>query len=66
MAADLNIDFGLLEEACRLGKFKTRHEAVNAALKEYIQRKKQKSILDFFNTVDFDSSYDYKNSRKQF
>ena len=64
MATNLNIDIDLLQEAYKIGKFKTKREAVNVALKEYIQRKKQKNIIKYFNKVDFDSSYDYKTSRK--
>ncbi len=64
MATNLNIDIDLLQEAYKIGNFKTKREAVNVALKEFIQRKKQKDILKFFNKVDFDSSYDYKAARK--
>ena len=64
MATNLNIDNDLLQEAYKIGHFKTKREAVNVALQEYIQRKKQKNILKFLNQVDFDESYDYKLMRK--
>jgi Arc/MetJ family transcription regulator len=63
MATNLNIDIDLLQEAYKIGHFKTKREAVNAALKEFIQRKKQKDILKYLNKIDFDNSYNYKASR---
>ena len=64
MATNLNIDTTLLQEAYRIGKFKSKRETVNIALKEYIQRKKQKNIIKYFNSIDLDSSFDYKAARK--
>lgn len=43
---------------------KTKKEAVNQALAEYVQRREQLKILDFFGTVDQDPDYDYKKQRK--
>jgi Arc/MetJ family transcription regulator len=65
MATNLNIDENLLEEAQRLGEKKTKRETVNEALAEYIQHRKQKSILKLFGTVDIDSSFDYKENRSR-
>ena len=60
MPVDLGIDEHLIEEARRLGRHKTKEDAVNAALREYIQRREQLRILDLSGTVDFDPEYDYK------
>ncbi|HLP18210.1 MAG TPA: type II toxin-antitoxin system VapB family antitoxin [Bacteroidota bacterium] len=65
MATNLNIDIALLEEAYKVGRFKTKRETVNTALKEFIQRKKQKNILKFFNSIEFEESFDYKSARKR-
>ncbi len=65
MATNLNIDIKLLDEAYQLGNFKTKKEAVNVALKEYIQRHRQKELLKFLNKVDFDKNYDYKKARNR-
>jgi Arc/MetJ family transcription regulator len=64
MATNLNIDIDLLQEAYKIGHFKTKREAVNVALKEFIQRKKQKNILKFINKIEFDETYNYKQARK--
>jgi hypothetical protein len=65
MATNLNIDQTLLEEVLRLSGRKTKREAVNEALAEYIQRRKQKDILEIFGKVDYDPDYDYKAERKR-
>ena len=65
MATNLNIDENLLEEAQRLGEKKTKRETVNEALAEYIQHRKQKSILKLFGTVDIDSNFDPKENRSR-
>lgn len=64
MATNLAIDDKLIVEALRLGKHKTKKEAVTTALQQYIQRHKQLKILDDFGTVDFDPAYDYKAWRR--
>jgi Arc/MetJ family transcription regulator len=64
MATNLAIDDKLINEARRIGKHKTKKEAVTAALDEYIRRRKQLEILDHFGTIDFDPDYDYKKMRK--
>ena len=65
MATNLNINEDLLAEAQRLGQKKTKRETVDEALQEYIQRRKQKEILQVFGKVDFDSKYDYKKLRRK-
>jgi Arc/MetJ family transcription regulator len=65
MATNLNIDIKLLEEVYQIGNFKSKKEAVNVALKEYIQRHRQKDMLKFLNKVDFDKNYDYKKARNR-
>ena len=63
MATNLALDDKLINEAQRIGKHKTKRAAVTDALKEYIQRRKQKKILALFGTVDWDPGYDYKKLR---
>ena len=65
MATNLALDDTLIQEAQRVGKHKTKKAAVTDALKEYIQRRKQKKILELFGTVDWDPRYDYKRSRRR-
>ena len=65
MATNLAIDDKLLEEARIVGKHATKKAVVNEALLEYIQRRKQSEIVGLFNSVDYDSDYDYKIQRKK-
>ena len=64
MPTNLALDDRLIVEARKLGNFKTKKEAVTAALEEFIQRRKQQEILKSFGTIDFDPSYDYKKLRR--
>jgi hypothetical protein len=64
MPTNLAIDDALLERAQQLGKHRTKRETVNAALEEYIQRRKQQEILSLFGTIDYQEGYDYRRERK--
>jgi len=65
MATNLAIDDKLIEEARKTGGHRTKKEAVTTALQEYIQRHKQRRILQAFGTFDFDPAYDYKAERRR-
>lgn len=64
MATNIELNEPLLSKAMRLGGMKTKKEAVNQALSEYVQRREQIKILDFFGKVDLDPDFDYKKQRK--
>ncbi len=65
MATNLNLNDQLIEQARRIGDHKTKREAVNAALEEYIQRRRQLRILELEGRIDYDPSYDYKAERRR-
>ena len=64
MATNLGLDDNLIREALKLGKHKSKREAVNAALAEYVARKKQLGILELFGKIGYDPRYDYKHARR--
>lgn len=64
MPTNLAIDDRLIEEAKRLGRFKTKKAAVTAALDEFIRRRKQVHILKLEGTVDYVPGYDHKAARR--
>ena len=64
MATNLALDDRLIDEAKHMGHHATKKEAVTAALKEYIDRRKQLEILKLFGTIDYDPDYDYKKMRQ--
>jgi Arc/MetJ family transcription regulator len=64
MATNLALDDKLIEDAVKLGNHKTKREAVNTALEEYVKLKKRMKILDLMGTVEYDPAYDYKAARR--
>jgi Arc/MetJ family transcription regulator len=60
----LNINPKLLAEAQKLSGLKTKHQTVNEALAEYVQRRKQKKILRLFGKLELDPAYDHKALRR--
>ncbi|MEO0985499.1 MAG: type II toxin-antitoxin system VapB family antitoxin [Cyanobacteria bacterium J06639_14] len=66
MTTSLNINEALLQEALSLDGYSTTIDAlVEAALREYIQRRKRLKVLDLFGTIDYDEEYDYKQQRQR-
>ncbi len=65
MATNLALDDALVEEAKKLGKHKTKREAVNEALAEYVARRKRRRVVELFGKVEWDPDYDYKAERKR-
>jgi len=65
VATNLALDDSLLSLAQKIGGMKTKKETVNAALKEFIQRRRQEEISKLFGTIEYDPAYDYKELRKR-
>jgi Arc/MetJ family transcription regulator len=65
MPTNLNLDDALLDEAVKLSGKKTKRETVNAALQEYVSRRKQRRVLELFGKLDWDPRYDYKKERER-
>jgi Arc/MetJ family transcription regulator len=64
MATNLALDDKLLEEAMKIGELRTKRETVNTALKEFIERRKQKKILELEGTITFRDDWDYEKDRR--
>ncbi len=65
MTTNIEIDPTLIQEALTLGEHQTEKIVIEAALQEYIQRRKQLKVLELFGTIDYDPDYDYKQQRRQ-
>ena len=65
MATNLDINPKLIEEARRIGKHKSKKDAVTEALKEYVRSKRQMRIFELAGKIDFDPTYDYKKERNR-
>jgi Arc/MetJ family transcription regulator len=64
MATNLALDDNLIEEARELGGLRTKKEVVTQALLEYVQRRKQRKLLELFGTVDYDPDFDVTAQRR--
>ena len=64
MATNIELDENLLKKAMNLSGVRTKKDAVNKALEEYVQRREQLKIIELFGTVEYETSFDYKKQRK--
>ena len=65
MTTSLNINEALLNEALALDNQVNIDSLVETALREYIQRRKRLKVLDLFETIEYDETYNYKQQRHQ-
>lgn len=63
MATNLQLDDNLIAKAVKLGKHRTKREAVTSALIDYIHYKEQDNVLELFGTINYFADYDYKGQR---
>ncbi|MFN0094283.1 MAG: type II toxin-antitoxin system VapB family antitoxin [Dehalococcoidia bacterium] len=65
MPTNLDLDDELIREAQALGCHKTKKAAVNAALADYVQYRKQLAVIDLFGQFEWDEAYDIKAIRRR-
>ena len=65
MPGNLKLDAKLVEQAVKLGNFKTKEDAINSALAEFVTRRSRLRILDLAGQIDFDPEWDYKQMRRR-
>jgi len=65
MATNLALDDDLIAEAVKLGKHKTKKEAVTAALEQYIKACQREGIKGLIGKVDFVDEFDHKALRRR-
>ena len=65
MATNLAISEELMNTALKLGGYRSKKDTVNAALEEFIRRRKGEDIIDLFGTVKYHDDYDYKTMRNR-
>lgn len=63
MPGNLDFNLKLLAEVQRLGGFKYKKDTINAALEEYVRRRRQIEITELFGAIDYSPEYDYKAER---
>jgi Arc/MetJ family transcription regulator len=57
------LDEKLVEEALKLSGAKTKKDLVQQALREFVENKKRRNILDLDGKIRFADNYDYKKLR---
>lgn len=65
MATNLALNEELLEKALEVGQLGTKKDTVNEALREFIDRRQQKRILNLFGEIEWDSKYNHKRARRR-
>ena len=65
MATNLQLDDSLVAEAKRLGGHRTKREAVDSALQEYVDRRRRRRVLSLVGKLDWRAGYDYKAERRR-
>jgi Arc/MetJ family transcription regulator len=63
MRTNIVLDDKLVREAMRLARVKTMREAVNIALRRFVQSGRQKKLLELYGSGGVRKDYDYKQAR---
>ena len=64
MTHSLNLDEALIREALEIDDHQNLEAVIEDALREYIQRRQRRKILDLFGMIDYDDTYNYKAQRQ--
>jgi len=62
--AILKLDEKLIAAPVKLGHFRSKRSAVNAALHEFVHRRTKLRIIELQGKIDFDPEWDYKKLRR--
>ena len=64
MRTNIVLDDNLVKEAFKHSEAKTKKELINQALKEFVNNKIRKDLLDLEGKIEFAEGYDYKSMRE--
>ena len=64
MSTNLALNDQLIESAKTLGQHRSKKEAVTVALEEYVQRLRQRAVLDAFGKIDYEKGFSHARQRK--
>jgi len=65
MRTNIVLDDRLVEEVMRLSKVRTKREAVDLALRDFVARGKQRDVLELIGTGIIAADYDVRAMREQ-
>lgn len=63
MRTNIVLDDGLVKAAMKLANVSTKREAVDIALRRFVQSGRQRKLLDLYGTGGIRKGYDYKRAR---
>jgi len=63
MRTNIDIDDALIDEVMRVANVKTKKEAVQLALREFLKAKRKKDLFDLAGKIEFEDRYDHKALR---
>ena len=63
MRTNIVLDDKLVQEAMKLANVKTKREAVDVALRRFVQNGRQRRMLALKGTGGIQAGYDYKKAR---
>lgn len=63
MRTNIELDEDLMQKAIKLTGLSTKREVVDLALRELVQRRSRKDLLDLVGKVTVADDYDYKAMR---
>jgi len=63
VVTNVKLDDKMVEAAVKLGNFKTKQEALNMALSEFVARRNRLRILELGGKIEFRPDWDYKKMR---
>ena len=64
MRTNIVLDDNLVKEAIKLSRVKTKKELIHLALKEFVENKRRRNLLDLEGKIEFAEGYDYKQMRE--
>jgi Uncharacterized protein conserved in bacteria (DUF2191). len=64
MRTNIVLDDNLVKEAFKYSEAKTKKELINQALKEFVDNRSRRDLLDLEGKIEFAKGYDYKLLRE--
>lgn len=64
MRTNISLDDELVEEAFSLSRSKTKKELIHEALKEFVENRRRRNLLDLEGRIKFAKGYNYKKLRE--
>ena len=64
MRTNINLNDDLINRAMVASGLSTKTDVVEAALREFVERRERKDLRELFGKIQFSDGYDYKAARE--